>query len=1074
MIITHIFLIVKTFIAKLFKICAAVWYNVAMIKAINCPALSAALEKLKGIIARNEADGRRTIVFCEDRLTLAAERTVCAAVGGTFLVSVFTFARFLSSERGKNPTVLSSQGSAMAIRRIIEENKDKLKLFGKFSASAAAGAVYDTIALLYASKISAGDVKKAAADGLLESKLHDIAVIYDAYNKYLKESGKTDRNAYLGELPSVIEKSPKIADSDVIFLGFQSFTRSSLECVRAAFATAKAVYGLFIGGAEDIYVNEGIAAFTAAAEEFGGATTSTAESGLIPEAELLRQSLFDPLSYFGREPEPAVNVHIFEASDEEEELEFIAASIKKHVLDGDERYAKISVMLPDVAGAERDIRRVFSQYRIPYYADRRHALSEHPVCAFITDYLNCASSGCSFKHTDGVISSPLFPAEPDDKDIYRNYALRLALFRGGIKREPKREITEGAGFDFEAVERVRKTFLEGLSYIPAKGNARTICEGLRKILIEFKVEDKLKNLSDSFKDSYPTAAEFSGRVYEATLGVLAEAEEISGGEPVQIKEFIKILKSGFGALEISLIPPKADAVFVGDIAATANTGSNVVFAARLTGAVPGASDDTALLTDREIAALEKVNLDISPKIRQVNMRRREIIALNLCAFKKHLYLSYPVRLGGEEGGISEIISYASAVFCTKNGGQIKPLDYKRLEKSGLAVPYYCSEKLPALKQLFSGSSPETVSSVYEVLKEGGFKAQADLAVSPPAPRTVSDGRALFVTYNSISPTALETYFSCPYKNFMQQGLKLKEREEGAMRPLDTGNFIHTVLQRLAPELGGIKDVAGARARAEAIATELLGSPAYSSLSFSKSGEYNAAELVKEAGAVSAGTYEQLSNSRFTVEQTETRCEIRLDRGIKIGGRIDRVDSCGDMVRIIDYKTGSIDASATLYYMGLKLQLPLYLTAAADGRRAVGAYYFPASVEYKSKADGVFRLQGFMDGSDEVVKASDSTLEPKKKSAYFDAYLSGKKLDSAMEADEFNDFIKYSALVAKSGTAEMLGGNIAPSPVTDACNYCKMGGSCGFAVGTDGAERSVRSVKCTEISGLVRKEREEKE
>ena len=86
----------------------------------------------------------------------------------------------------------------------------------------------------------------------------------------------------------------------------------------------------------------------------------------------------------------------------------------------------------------------------------------------------------------------------------------------------------------------------------------------------------------------------------------------------------------------------------------------------------------------------------------------------------------------------------------------------------------------------------------------------------------------------------------------------------------------------------------------------------------------------------------------------------------------------------------------------------------------------------------------MDGSDEVVKASDSTLEPKKKSAYFDAYLSGKKLDSAMEADEFNDFIKYSALVAKSGTAEMLGGNITPSPVTDACNYCKMGGSCGFA------------------------------
>ncbi|MCX4287846.1 MAG: hypothetical protein OSJ68_11285, partial [Clostridia bacterium] len=111
-------------------------------------------------------------------MTLAAERTVCSAVGGTFSTSVFTFARFLASERGKRNDVLSSQGSAMAIRAIIEQNRGNLKLFGKFSASSAAEAVYDTIALLYSSKISAEDVAKAGANGLLESKLHDISVIY--------------------------------------------------------------------------------------------------------------------------------------------------------------------------------------------------------------------------------------------------------------------------------------------------------------------------------------------------------------------------------------------------------------------------------------------------------------------------------------------------------------------------------------------------------------------------------------------------------------------------------------------------------------------------------------------------------------------------------------------------------------------------------------------------------------------------------------------------------------------------------------------------------------------------------
>ena len=1040
-----------------------------MIKSIIVPALPTALEKLKEIIAFNEERGKNTVIFCEDRLTLAAERTVCAAVGGTFSVSVYTLARFLSSERGKRSNVLSSQGSAMAIRRIIEDNKSSLKLFGKFSAAASAGAVYDTIALLYSSKISADDLKCADADGLLESKLSDISLIYSLYDSYLKENGKIDRNAYLGELPAVIAASEKISGSDVIFLGFQSFTRSSSECVRAAFGAAKNVSGLFIGGGEEIYTNEGAAVFEAIAQEFGGAEFERAESTLIPEAEVLRKSLFNPESYFNFKPCVTDKIHLFEATDEDEEMEFIAASIKKHVLDGGVRYGKISVMVPDVGAAEHRIERIFSEYRIPYYADRRHSLSEHPVCEFILNYLACVNSGCTLKDTDAVVSSPLFPATRDDKDAYRNYALRLADFRGGVKREPKIEILDLMKFNYDAVQRVRETFLRGLKFMPAKGTPSALTAGIKALFADFKVEEKLQSLKDKFRDSYPTASEFSGRVYEAALSVVEEAENILGGGYMPLNEYIKILKSGFTAAEISLIPPKADAVFVGDIAATANTGSEILFAASLSEGVPKTSSDTSLLTDGEIAVLERVNLDISPKIRQVNMRRRELTALNICAFKEKLYLTYPARLGGEESGASEIISYASAVFATGSGA-LKPLSMKRVKGSFSAVPYYCCEKLPALKKLNSDVSPETAATIFKVLENNGCGAEAEAALRKSDKRTVSFGRELFVTYDSVSPTALETYYACPYKNFMQQGLKLQEREEGVMRPLDTGNFIHTVLQKLAPDIGTCTGADEARERAYGAAKELLESGSYSSLTSSKSGQYTADELIKEAGEVTAGMYEQLANSKFKVENTEWRCEINLDGGVRIGGRIDRVDGCGDMVRIIDYKTGTVDSSVTKYYMGLKLQLPLYLTAAATGRRAVGAYYFPASVEYKSEADGVFRLQGFMDGSDEVVSASDITLQPKQKSAYFDAYLSGRKIDSAMDNEIFSDFLQYSALVARKGTREMLEGNIAPSPAADACKYCRMGGSCDFAAGVDGEERSARTVKCADIARIVRKTR----
>ena len=1036
-----------------------------MIRAINCAALSVALEQLKKIVKLNEENGQKTVIFCEDRLSLAAERTVCAAVEGTFSTSVFTLARFLASEKGKAENVLSSQGSAMAVRKIIGEKKNELTLFKKLSAAGAAQSVYDTIALLYSSRVSAEDAARAAENGgILGGKLHDLAIIYSEYEKYLQESGKQDRNAYLRRLGSVISESQKILGNCVVFLGFQAFTSTSAECVRAALGAAASVYGLFIGGKEDLYVNEASTTFIQIANEFGGAEISSATGDGAEEAEVLRKAVYNAESFYAQ-PTPTDKVNVYEASDIEEELEFIAVNIKKHVAQG-ERYAKISVMLPNLDEGERSLSRVFSRYKIPYYADRRLPLSEHSLCAFVINYLICATSGCPFAEADAIIASPYFPAERAEKDIFRNYLLRLANFRGGIKRTPKEEALKNLGFDIKAVEKVRGEFITGLDYLSAKGGISGICGGIRKLLDYFKVEKTLKNLAEKYRDDKPTAAQFSARAYESLLTVLDEAESISGG--VSVNEFVKILKSGFSAMKISLIPPKSDAVFVGDLAATANTGSNVVFAAHLSGEVPSASSDTSLLTDREIAALEGVNLNISPRISQVNARKRETCALNICSFKKQLYLTYSTRMNGEESGASELISYAAAAFTTAKGAKLEPVSVKKVETLYRAIPYYCSERLPAIKYLRKFASTENAPSVYKVLCDHGYKAEAEAALKLPVKRAISCGQRLYLGgRGSISPTTLETYFSCPYLGFMRQGLKVQEREEGVIRAVDTGNFIHSVLQDMAEETSRIDTAEEFARRTRAVAQEKLSKPPYSSLVDSKSGEYVAEELLSEAVKISDGMYRQIRNSSFRFSGAERPCEVQLSN-VKIFGRTDRVDESGDMVRIIDYKTGHIDATSLKYYMGAKLQLPLYLLAVSKGKRAAGAYYFPASIEYKDKPDGVFRLQGFMDGSDEVVIASDTTVQPKMKSDYVSASLGYNRSESVMSREDFADFLEYSTLVADVGAGEMLSGNIAPSPAEGACKYCKVGGSCGVNLGKDGEERKHKSVKCSQIAELVRK------
>lgn len=1057
-----------------------------MSKVYVAPCLSAGLEKFKEIVRdhaeRDGREGRRLVVFCEDRLSLVAERAVCEAVGGTFAVSVYTLSRFLSAHTGLCDNVLTAEGSAMAMRKLIEANRDSLQLFKRLSAASAAQEIYDTVALLYSSKVSADDLSGIETDGkLLKRKLHDLELLYREYMQYLSERGAVDRNAYLRRLPDVITGAPEIAGADVLFLGFQAFTSSVADCVRACMRTAENVFGIFIGGSEKKYVNEAWTSFASLAREEGIYREGDREfivklpSRLSPAAEHLRRYVFEPESYHKGVKCGIVGgqLQLLEAADEEEECSFIAAQILKCVKEDGVRYREISVMLPDLPAVQPALERAFGEYEIPMYVDRRYPLASHSVCSFILDYLTCAADGCRPESVFAALSSPLFALTEEggnlraDRDMFVNYFLRAGSYRGSVKREANGEICGAEGIDFAAVERVRKSFLQGLNLLPAREKeSGALCEAVRQLLSNFNAEKRLAEMADDAEScGYASVGAMSRRAYAEVLKVLAEAEKLTSGERLSAREFIKILKSGFTAAEISLIPPKQDAVFIGDLSTCANAGSKVLFVGGLTDAVPAASQDTAILTDGELTSLEKLKIAVSPKISQVNRRVKEITALNLSAFSDKLYLIFPLRSGGEECGVSEVVGYVKQLF-TVGGGRFESVSVKALSATAENFVYACARPAPALQHVnfyLSGDKDygeRRIAAVYAHLKERGLTGRVDTGNGLGC----VDMRALYG--DSVSPTALETYFSCPYKAFMQQGLRLSERREGAFRPLDSGNFIHAVLQDVAGKLNNLNTKEECAAAAKASAESLLARASYLVEAGDGGSEYAAESLIKEAQTVAEGMYEQLKNSSFAVEGVESRCKVSLEGGIDVGGRIDRVDACGDLVRVIDYKTGAIDDSPASYYMGLKLQLPLYLSAAAQGRRAAGAYYFPANVEYSADGTGAFTLRGFMDGSEEVVKSSDTSLQDKEKSAYVGAYLNGRKLDKAMTKEDFADFLEYSKLLAERGAKELVGGEISPSPTGGACGYCKYAGCCGYDKDSRG-EREEVACDCKTVAEIVR-------
>ena len=235
------------------------------------------------------------------------------------------------------------------------------------------------------------------------------------------------------------------------------------------------------------------------------------------------------------------------------------------------------------------------------------------------------------------------------------------------------------------------------------------------------------------------------------------------------------------------------------------------------------------------------------------------------------------------------------------------------------------------------------------------------------------------------------------------------------------------------------------------------------------GEIFTEKLLEEGVDVAAAAYRQIKNSDFAVEKTEASVNAEF-----FHGKVDRMDGTDKYVRIVDYKTGTIDDSALSYYTGQKIQLQLYMSELKGERVPAGVFYFPASVQYATDDEGRFRMRGFLNGSEEALRSGDKDLAKageKVKSEYFSAALvNSAQAKKVMDEETFRDFLDYSVYVARQGCKELKEGYIAPSPYGEACKYCKYGGMCGFNKDCATA-RKEQSIDPSAIAKIAKKFRE---
>jgi ATP-dependent helicase/nuclease subunit B len=338
-----------------------------------------------------EQAGGKNIIFCEDRLTLLAERALLRRMGGTFDSAVSTFARFLKTDE----RAISKQGSVMAVGEVMTrlQREGALQCFTSISGIGNnARCIYETLAQMSASEITPDILKQSLAllpEDNLKRKIADLALIYEGYHAFLQERGLLDESKYLTLLPQRIRKEGSLRGYNVFFLGYNAFTAQARETIRAALETADNVVGIFCGGEAELYTGSAANAFGRVCAEYGKYAVRKLGKPLEGEAELLRKGLFNPMR--AKVKKKTDKITLFEARNKTEEGEFVATKIRKETAENPSvRYRDFAVLVPSVDEYALPLKKALAEYGIPYFIDEKKSLKRHPLARFLLDCFRVA------------------------------------------------------------------------------------------------------------------------------------------------------------------------------------------------------------------------------------------------------------------------------------------------------------------------------------------------------------------------------------------------------------------------------------------------------------------------------------------------------------------------------------------------------------------------------------------------------------------------------------------------------------------------------------------------------------
>ena len=1031
--------------------------------------------------------GDNAYVLVPNQYTLVAEEQALKYTGrsclfGIEILSVNRLGLRILKEKGlESVSMLSRNGRNMLLAKIVRRNRDRLDLFRQ-----AAGKTSFTEMLAdFASSFKQQDMSLKAIESLaaeaetgsvINRKLSELALILGEYEQEL-QGRYLDGEDYIDRYIEAAKTSKVPVNKEIWVYGYDSVTPKMLRFLIELAKLSEDVNIVINRG--DYGLDEHMEAMIrkAACEE-----GLSVEECMIPEEYAVKRS--EAIEAIGSEfaaASPAVyegdidSVRITECANQYYEAEAAAAYVLELLRDHGYRMKDITILCNDKDRLQPVIKRTFEEYGLDIFIDSGRKITDSaPVC-FIAALLSLIRYPYS---TDNIVTLLKTGMSGLDARLVQKLEIYASKYkvRGTMWTRPLKYGCDEYGEEaFSELEEARTYIAEKLEALEElTSESKTVSDWVKAFRdylenawsFSLRTEEHIRHQEEA--GLLDDALRTSGSAGEAAE-VLEQLETIMGDEPMDREEVCTVLEAGLASVSIGIIPPSSDGISMGTVVRTRPRPARAVLVLGANeGTLPLQPSVEGLFSMEEKGLLKDKGWPLGSLDEIKMMEENTAVHRMLAKPSERLYVSYSLSdTSGTamlpSGVVSSIMDVLPGVRVEKDivssGFGMQLVSYRREAIKHLMN--HLKERnvteadllTAALVEYFEGNEPELLGRLMECARDEN--------------RVESLGRELaeelwgrngnFV----MSASSLQSYKECPFRFFVDKGLRPYEDRAFESDARSIGDVYHDCMMKV-----GAQVAAGTGEEIEVIVDRSLSeiSMKYREGLFksSKLEGYrldcirevciNAAKalaLQLESARIDDACFEQSFGERGLFPALEFEAD---GASVRIEGKIDRADILtGGKARVIDYKTGTDKLDVEKMKKGYRLQLMIYLMSVTSGEyEPAGMFYFNISrdeeaadkltaaklEELKARPpEDAYKLRGLCIGDEDS-----PDLMPRS--------VLAEKRPKTISAEEFEELRADVEARIREEAGGIVGGAISISPArvsgtATACRFCRYRSICRY-------------------------------